>query len=125
MRAAVLALLLAIGAGCGYTPITGHNHGPWGKVLVVVVTNNDVAYPETFTCTWWIDSTIVGSSTICAPPGGKAIFPCYAPRQPDGLSIQAAAWGGSGNVFGAPDYDGADQFQVPYPVGTPFKQPPY
>lgn len=112
----LLFLLALILIGCG-PMINGHSGGGQTYGFVVVVHNQDVAFAETATLSWWQGSTIVGSATYLMPAGGEATF-VIGPT-PDGIELDTTAHPAQagGQVYQTPDYWGWHIYHVNYPSG--------
>lgn len=115
MRALIfLALFLASCSPMinGHAPIKD-------KPMVFVIHNSDIGYPMSCTVTWWLESTIVGSTTLIIP-GGESKGLTFA-ALPDGIQVEAAAWRPA--VWQTPDYRGTDIFAVDYPSASSTRFP--
>ncbi len=109
--------------GCG-PMIYGHSGGGPNYSFTVVVHNNDVAYAESVSVSWWLGSSVVGQSSVVIPAGGSFAFP-MGHVAPDGFELDSAAHPAPyGQVWQSPDYQGYWIFHVEYPSGVTWREFP-
>ena len=119
LKSVLLLVGLASLVGCG-PMLNGHSGSGAKNSFVVVVHNQDLAYPETVVLSWWRDSTIAGISTRMILAGGEAAFAIGA--MPDGFELDTTAYPAQlgGQVWQTPEYRDFYVFHVYYPSGFAF-----